>query len=91
MTNAMNCFCLIVTGGIPFQMPMNPNMVMPLPSACNIPGVPLKCKGTIQLLVDSNLQDLTYVNEVEVVIKYLLIVNQKFQIRVLLNKESFTS
>lgn len=52
MTNGMNCFCLIVTGGIPFQMPMNPNMVMSLPSACNMPGVPLKCKGTIQLLVD---------------------------------------
>ncbi|KAH0634129.1 hypothetical protein KY284_036915 [Solanum tuberosum] len=45
MTNAMNCFCLIVTGGIPFQMPMNPNMVMPLPSACNMPGVPLNCKA----------------------------------------------
>nr|XP_004247578.1 vegetative cell wall protein gp1-like [Solanum lycopersicum] len=45
MTNAMNCFCLIVTGGIPFQMPMNPNMVMSLPSACNMAGVPLKCKA----------------------------------------------
>ncbi|PHT38822.1 hypothetical protein CQW23_22395 [Capsicum baccatum] len=45
MTNGMNCFCLIVTGGIPFQMPMNPNMVMSLPSACNMPGVPLKCKA----------------------------------------------
>ncbi|XP_055811904.1 non-specific lipid transfer protein GPI-anchored 20-like [Solanum dulcamara] len=45
MTNSMNCFCLIITGGIPFQMPMNPNMIMPLPSACNMPGVPLKCKA----------------------------------------------
>ncbi|CAN4091301.1 unnamed protein product [Withania somnifera] len=45
ITNATNCMCLIVTGGIPFQMPMNPNMVMSLPSACNMPGIPLKCKA----------------------------------------------
>lgn len=50
MTNAMNCICLIVTGGFPFQMPMNPNVVMSLPSSCNMPGVALKCKGTIPLL-----------------------------------------
>ncbi|KAJ8547320.1 hypothetical protein K7X08_010906 [Anisodus acutangulus] len=45
MTNGTNCLCLIVTGGIPFQMPMNPNLAMSLPSACNMPGVPLKCKA----------------------------------------------
>ncbi|MCD7447556.1 hypothetical protein HAX54_031585 [Datura stramonium] len=46
MTNATNCMCLIVTGGIPFQMPINPNIAMSLPSACNMPGVPLKCKDS---------------------------------------------
>lgn len=46
MTNGTNCLCLIVTGGIPFQMPMNPNLAMSLPQACNMPGVPLQCKGT---------------------------------------------
>ncbi|XP_059318107.1 non-specific lipid transfer protein GPI-anchored 20-like [Lycium ferocissimum] len=45
MTNSTNCLCLIVTGGIPFQMPMNPNIAMSLPRACNMPGVPLKCKA----------------------------------------------
>ncbi|XP_009597536.1 non-specific lipid transfer protein GPI-anchored 20-like [Nicotiana tomentosiformis] len=45
MTNGTSCLCLIVTGGIPFQMPMNPNLAMSLPQACNMPGVPLQCKA----------------------------------------------
>ncbi|KAB1214693.1 hypothetical protein CJ030_MR3G014443 [Morella rubra] len=40
-----DCLCLIVTGNVPFQMPINRTLAISLPRACNMPGVPLQCKS----------------------------------------------
>ncbi|KAI6683651.1 hypothetical protein NL676_029564 [Syzygium grande] len=45
-SSGMSCMCLIVAGGIPFQMPINRTLAISLPRACNMPGVPLQCKAT---------------------------------------------
>ncbi|KAI3827779.1 hypothetical protein L1987_01862 [Smallanthus sonchifolius] len=37
--------CLIVTGSVPFQIPVNRTLAISLPRACRMPGVPLQCKG----------------------------------------------
>ncbi|KAI3408744.1 AAI domain-containing protein [Psidium guajava] len=47
LTNSgMGCLCLIVAGGIPFQIPINRTLAISLPRACNMPSVPLQCKST---------------------------------------------
>ncbi|XP_030536134.1 non-specific lipid transfer protein GPI-anchored 20 isoform X2 [Rhodamnia argentea] len=47
LTNSgMGCLCLIVAGGIPFQLPINRTLAISLPRACNMPRVPLQCKST---------------------------------------------
>ncbi|KAF8038034.1 hypothetical protein BT93_B0786 [Corymbia citriodora subsp. variegata] len=45
-SSGMGCLCLVVAGGIPFQMPINRTLAISLPRACNMPGVPLQCKAT---------------------------------------------
>ncbi|KAJ0034184.1 hypothetical protein Pint_24786 [Pistacia integerrima] len=45
-SNSMDCTCLIVTGNIPLQLPINRTLAISLPRACNMPGVPLQCKST---------------------------------------------
>ncbi|XP_023006752.1 non-specific lipid-transfer protein-like protein At2g13820 [Cucurbita maxima] len=40
-----DCLCLIVTGGVPFQIPINRTLAISLPRACNLPGVPLQCNA----------------------------------------------
>lgn len=45
-SGSMDCLCLIVTGNVPFQVPINRSLAISLPRACNMPGVPLQCKGT---------------------------------------------
>ncbi|OMO85673.1 hypothetical protein COLO4_21514 [Corchorus olitorius] len=46
LTNGgMDCLCLIVTGSVPFQLPINRTLAISLPRACNMPGVPVKCKA----------------------------------------------
>ncbi|KAI3914877.1 hypothetical protein MKX01_018046 [Papaver californicum] len=42
-SSGMNCACLIVTGSIPFQLPINRTLVISLPKACNLDGVPVQC------------------------------------------------
>ncbi|KAI9195770.1 hypothetical protein LWI28_017875 [Acer negundo] len=44
-SNGKDCLCLIVTGSVPFQIPINRTLAISLPSACNMPGVPLQCKA----------------------------------------------
>ncbi|KAJ6356487.1 hypothetical protein OIU78_004560 [Salix suchowensis] len=39
-SNGRDCFCLIVTGNIPFSIPINRTLAISLPRACNMPGVP---------------------------------------------------
>ncbi|KAA0040812.1 hypothetical protein IC582_001835 [Cucumis melo] len=40
-----DCLCLIVTGGVPFQIPINRTLAISLPRACNLPGVPIQCNA----------------------------------------------
>ncbi|KFK39553.1 hypothetical protein AALP_AA3G258900 [Arabis alpina] len=46
-TGGMGCLCLIVTGSVPFNIPVNRTTAVSLPSACNMPRVPLQCKANI--------------------------------------------
>ncbi|XWS08947.1 hypothetical protein CRYUN_Cryun40dG0043900 [Craigia yunnanensis] len=39
------CVCLIVTGSVPFRIPINRTLAISLPRACNMPGVPVQCKA----------------------------------------------
>lgn len=41
----MDCLCLIVTASVPFQLPINRSLAIALPRACNMPGVPVQCRG----------------------------------------------
>ncbi|KAI4311285.1 hypothetical protein MLD38_036190 [Melastoma candidum] len=46
LTNGgLGCACLLVTGSVPFQIPINRTLAFSLPRACNMPGVPLQCKA----------------------------------------------
>lgn len=42
----VDCACLLVTGNIPFQLPINRTLALSLPRACNTAGVPLQCKAS---------------------------------------------
>ncbi|CAN0857026.1 Non-specific lipid transfer protein GPI-anchored 21, partial [Linum grandiflorum] len=42
---SMDCICLVLAAGVPFQLPINRNLAISLPRACNMPGVPLQCKA----------------------------------------------
>ncbi|CAA7026527.1 unnamed protein product [Microthlaspi erraticum] len=42
----MDCLCLIVTAGVPLNLPINRTLAISLPSACDMPGVPVKCKAS---------------------------------------------
>ncbi|KAI3469595.1 hypothetical protein Pfo_026258 [Paulownia fortunei] len=44
MSSGKDCLCLIATGSVPFQIPINRTLAISLPRACNMPGVPLQCK-----------------------------------------------
>ncbi|KAK9933260.1 hypothetical protein M0R45_020461 [Rubus argutus] len=45
-STSRDCMCLIVTGNVPIQLPINRTLAISLPRACNTPGVPLQCKAT---------------------------------------------
>ncbi|XP_047166967.1 non-specific lipid transfer protein GPI-anchored 20-like [Vigna umbellata] len=45
-SGGMECLCLIVTGSVPFRIPLNRTVAISLPRACNMPGVPLQCKAS---------------------------------------------
>ncbi|KAJ9567052.1 hypothetical protein OSB04_003018 [Centaurea solstitialis] len=40
-----DCLCMIATGNVPFQIPINQTLAISLPRACRMPGVPLQCKA----------------------------------------------
>lgn len=44
-SGGMDCLCLIVTGSVPFRIPVNRTLAISLPRACNMAGVPVQCKG----------------------------------------------
>ncbi|CAJ1926158.1 unnamed protein product [Sphenostylis stenocarpa] len=43
-SDGMDCLCLIVTGNVPFSIPINRTLAISLPRACNMPRLPLQCK-----------------------------------------------
>lgn len=45
VSNGTGCLCLIATGAVPFNIPINRSLALSLPRACNMPGVPLQCQG----------------------------------------------
>ncbi|KAL1548618.1 non-specific lipid transfer protein GPI-anchored 20-like [Salvia divinorum] len=45
MSSGKECLCLIVTGSVPFNVPLNQTLAISLPRACDMPGVPLQCKA----------------------------------------------
>ncbi|KAL8100788.1 hypothetical protein AgCh_032871 [Apium graveolens] len=45
----MDCACLIVTGNVPFSLPINRTLAISLPKACRaagVKGVPVQCKAS---------------------------------------------
>ncbi|KAL9161628.1 hypothetical protein ABFS82_07G034000 [Erythranthe guttata] len=46
MSNGQDCLCLMITGGVAFQVPLNQTLAMSLPRACKTSGVPIECKDT---------------------------------------------
>ncbi|KAK5804990.1 Non-specific lipid transfer protein-like 1 [Gossypium arboreum] len=44
-SSSMGCTCLIVTGSVPFPLPINRTLAVSLPRACNMPSVPLQCNA----------------------------------------------
>ncbi|GJM96884.1 hypothetical protein PR202_ga13758 [Eleusine coracana subsp. coracana] len=40
-----DCACLILTGNVPFSLPINRTLAISLPRLCNSMSVPLKCRG----------------------------------------------
>ncbi|XP_057965462.1 non-specific lipid transfer protein GPI-anchored 16-like [Malania oleifera] len=45
-STSMDCACLVVTGNVPLQLPINRALAFSLPRACNMPGVPIQCKAS---------------------------------------------
>ncbi|KAL6532349.1 hypothetical protein OROGR_014319 [Orobanche gracilis] len=46
MTNGKDCLCLMVSGSVPFRIPINRTLAISMPRSCNTSGVPLQCKAT---------------------------------------------
>ncbi|XP_077247748.1 non-specific lipid transfer protein GPI-anchored 20-like [Tasmannia lanceolata] len=46
LSSSTDCACLILTGNVPFQLPINRALAISLPRACNGASVPLQCKGS---------------------------------------------
>ncbi|KAL9240826.1 hypothetical protein vseg_015003 [Gypsophila vaccaria] len=46
MSNGTGCLCQIVTGGVPFRIPLNRSLALKLPKVCKQPGVPVQCKAS---------------------------------------------
>ncbi|KAJ9154287.1 hypothetical protein P3X46_027640 [Hevea brasiliensis] len=46
-SNGMDCLCLIFTGSVPFQIPINRSLAISLPRACNMQRVPVQCKASV--------------------------------------------
>ncbi|KAL5994624.1 hypothetical protein ACLOJK_024677 [Asimina triloba] len=46
VSGSTGCACLILTGNVPFQLPINRTLAVSLPRACNMAPVPFQCKAT---------------------------------------------
>ncbi|WJZ90128.1 hypothetical protein VitviT2T_009296 [Vitis vinifera] len=45
-STTMDCACLIITGSVPLQLPINRTLAISLPRACNMGSVPIQCKAS---------------------------------------------
>ncbi|WOH01707.1 hypothetical protein DCAR_0521092 [Daucus carota subsp. sativus] len=45
-SSSVDCTCLLVTGNVPFQLPINQTLAITLPRACNSASVPIQCKAS---------------------------------------------
>ncbi|XP_052170025.1 non-specific lipid transfer protein GPI-anchored 16-like [Diospyros lotus] len=45
MTDSMDCACLVVTGNVPFPLPINRTLALSLSRSCNI-SLPVQCKAS---------------------------------------------
>ncbi|KAJ9696159.1 hypothetical protein PVL29_008413 [Vitis rotundifolia] len=45
-STSMDCACLIITGSVPLQLPINRTLAISLPRACNMGSVPIQCKAS---------------------------------------------
>ncbi|KAK1399072.1 AAI domain-containing protein [Heracleum sosnowskyi] len=45
MISSVDCSCLLVTGNVPFALPINQTLALTLPRACNSASVPIQCKA----------------------------------------------
>lgn len=43
--SSASCACLILTGNVPFNLPINRTLAISLPRLCRSPSVPLQCTG----------------------------------------------
>ncbi|XP_076940537.1 non-specific lipid transfer protein GPI-anchored 20-like isoform X2 [Bidens hawaiensis] len=48
-SRSMDCLCLLVTGSVPFQIPINRTLAISLQRICRMSGVPVQCKGPATL------------------------------------------
>ncbi|THU65357.1 hypothetical protein C4D60_Mb05t02790 [Musa balbisiana] len=46
VSSSKDCACLILTGNVPFSLPINRTLSISLPRMCNSMSVPLECTGT---------------------------------------------
>lgn len=46
ITSSTDCACLILTGSVPFSLPINRTLAISLPRVCGSTSVPLQCTGT---------------------------------------------
>ncbi|KAJ8641688.1 hypothetical protein MRB53_018382 [Persea americana] len=44
--SSTECACLMLTGNVPFQLPINRTIAVSLPRACSMAPVPLQCKSS---------------------------------------------
>jgi hypothetical protein len=42
-----DCACLILTGNVPFSLPINRTLAISLPKLCSSMSVPLQCRGSL--------------------------------------------
>ncbi|RLM65130.1 non-specific lipid-transfer protein-like protein [Panicum miliaceum] len=50
----LDCACLILTGNVPFSLPINRTLAISLPRICSSMSVPLQCRGWLQVATDSS-------------------------------------
>ncbi|XP_068649499.1 non-specific lipid transfer protein GPI-anchored 20 [Aristolochia californica] len=45
INDGTDCLCLLVTGSVPVNLPINRTLAISLPRACNMAAVPLRCRA----------------------------------------------